>query len=107
MVLLLTNEIKFKSQNETGAEFKNFFPDFSWILRDFSLGFKHLTPESYLEQCLEQERGFSDDTMQKNSIRLSLKKFFPKIDCFSMPRPLEVNVPLDTLKDTSQLKPEF
>ena len=63
MVLLLTNEIKFKNHNETGSDFKSFFPDFSWILRDFSLGFKHLTPESYLEQCLEQERGFSDDTM--------------------------------------------
>ena len=97
MVLLLTNEIKFKSHNETGSDFKSFFPDFSWILRDFSLGFKHLTPESYLEQCLEQERGFSDDTMQKNSIRLSLKKFFPHIDCYSMPRPLDENVPLDTV----------
>jgi len=63
MVLLLTNEFRFRQQNESGVEFKNFFPDFSWVLRDFSLDFKHLTPESYLEQCLEQERGTGDDTL--------------------------------------------
>lgn len=45
--------------------------------------------------------------MQKNSIRMTLKKFFPKIDCFSMPRPLDENLPIDSVTDLSQLKPEF
>jgi hypothetical protein len=36
-----------------------------------------------------------------------MKKFFPKIDCFSMPRPLDENSPLDNVSNLSQLKPEF
>ena len=108
MVLLLTNEIKVRHQHETGLEFKSFFPDFSWVLRDCSLDFKHLTPETYLEQCLEQERGFSDDT-QKNAIRQSLKKFFPKIECTSMGRPVDDQGLLARLEELaySDLKAEF
>ena len=63
MVQLLTNTFRFRHQNEDGSEFKSFFPDFSWVLRDFSQDFKHLTSESYLEQCLEQERGTEEDTI--------------------------------------------
>ena len=108
MVLLLTNEIKVRHQHETGLEFKSFFPDFSWVLRDCSLDFKHLTPETYLEQCLEQERGFSDDT-QKNAIRQSLKKFFPKIECMSMGRPVDDQGLLARLEELAykDLKAEF
>lgn len=53
---MLQTQIKYKTQHETGTDFASLFPDFFWVLRDFSLGFKHLTPESYLEQCLEQEK---------------------------------------------------
>lgn len=55
MVLRLTNELKIKDStgDETGLEFKNYFPAFIWVLRDFSLNFKHLTSKSYLEQCLD------------------------------------------------------
>ena len=99
LVLLLTSEIQFRHQHESGSEFRSFFPDLSWVLRDFSLEkmFQHLTPESYLEQCLEQERGFSDDA-QKNSVRQSLKKFFPKIELLSMGRPVEEDGQLTNLE---------
>lgn len=88
MIMMLTNQIKYKGQNENGKDFINFFPEFSWVLRDFSFGFKDMTTDQYLERCLDQERGTSDDILQKNSIRLCLKKFFPKIECYSMIRPL-------------------
>ena len=48
----LVNDIKFRNLNETGQEFKNFFPDFTWVLRDFSL-MSNTTPENYIEFILE------------------------------------------------------
>ena len=51
VVLRLTNEVKVKESTaeESGLEFKQYFPSFVWVLRDFSLSFKHLTIKSYLE----------------------------------------------------------
>lgn len=52
VVLRLTNELRIRgdtSQEETGLEFKSFFPSFVWVLRDFSLDFKTLTAETYLQ----------------------------------------------------------
>lgn len=46
---MLTSEIKYRNMNEHGQEFKRFFPDFLWALRDFQLDFKHLKADSYLE----------------------------------------------------------
>jgi hypothetical protein len=40
IVLRLTNELKIRdTQEETGIEFKQYFPAFIWVLRDFSLNF--------------------------------------------------------------------
>jgi hypothetical protein len=52
---MLTSKIKYKFNNETGRDFQSFFPKFCWVLRDFEMEFKALTPMSYLEQCLEPE----------------------------------------------------
>jgi hypothetical protein len=53
---MITNYLKYKV-NDIDQEFKKFFPEFTWVLRDFSGGFKHLDPSSFLERSLEQERG--------------------------------------------------
>lgn len=66
MIEMMTNQIKLKNSNETGLEFNSVFPELCWVLRDFEMEFKSLTPESYLEQCLEQETAFSDEGRQKN-----------------------------------------
>ena len=57
VVLRLTNEMKIRetTSEETGLEFKQFFPSFVWVLRDFSLNFKLLTPRVYLDQVLESQ----------------------------------------------------
>lgn len=70
VVVRLTDELRIRDgQEETGMEFSKFFPNFIWVLRDFSLNFQHLTPKSYLEQVLEDQRGVSDDVFSKNSVR--------------------------------------
>jgi len=84
---MLPTEIKFKHQNETSVDYSSFFPDFCWVLRDFEMEFKSLTPESYLEQCLEQEKGYSEEDEHKNKIRALLKSFFPKIECHAIAKP--------------------
>lgn len=60
LIQMMTNDLKFRNVNEQGQEFKNFFPHLFWALRDFSTDFKHMDPESYLNNCLEPERGHSD-----------------------------------------------
>ena len=64
LIQMLTTEIKYRNLHEQGQEFHKFFPDLLWALHDFQLDFKHLKADSYLEQCLEQERGHSDTILQ-------------------------------------------
>ena len=97
VVLRLTNEMRIRDvtqsgAEETGLEFKSFFPSFIWVMRDFGLDFKHLTPKAYLEQVLETQKTskglMSDDVFHKNSIRESIKNFFSDLDCFTLVRPV-------------------
>lgn len=109
LIQMLTTELKYRNLNEQGQEFYKFFPDLLWALRDFQLDFKHLKADSYLEQCLEQERGHSDTILQQNSIRLALRKFFPSISCHPFVSPLPEGQSakhLSTLAP-SQLNPQF
>ena len=78
MIQLLTTQIQCKSLREVS-------PDLHLVLSDFKMAFESLTPESYLEQCLEQEESFSDSTTYKNEIRTLLKTTFPTIDCHPLP----------------------
>ena len=72
VVIRLTNELRVRDGEgeETGLEFKQFFPSFVWVLRDFSLNFKTLTPKVYLEQALESTSAgkgiMNDDVFRKN-----------------------------------------
>jgi len=111
VVLRLTNELKIKEGQgeETGLEFKNYFPSFIWVLRDFSLNFKHLTSKSYLEQCLEPQKGLSDEVFQKNNIRQSIKNFFADLDCVTLVRPVANESQLAHIEELAyqDLRPEF
>ena len=103
---MMQSQIKFKNLYETATDFAQLFPEFYWVLRDFSLGFKHLTPESYLEQCLEQEKVIIEGSQQKNQIRALLKKYFPKIECFQIVCPAaagqEAALPMMSLSSMNQ-----
>lgn len=117
VVLRLTNELKIKDNGagseETGIEFKQYFPSFVWVLRDFGLDFKTLTPKSYLEQVLETQKSkslMSDDTFHKNQIRESIKNFFADLDCFTLVRPVTSESQLAHIEELdfdNDLRPEF
>ena len=84
------------------ADHSNDFPDFYWVLRDFSLALvgkdnKPLTPNKYLEQSLNPQPGDSD---VRNKIRDSIRSSFEHRNCFTFVRPLtneEELQKLDTL----------
>lgn len=42
-----------KTDSESGVDFHKYFPTFFWVLRDFALDLKKLTPREYLEDCLK------------------------------------------------------
>ncbi len=41
----------------------------NWVLRDFTLEFKTLTPNTYLSQCLETQRSVSAEHTTRNQVR--------------------------------------
>jgi hypothetical protein len=68
----------------------NDFPDFNWILRDFSLALvgknnEPITTKTYLENCLSSQTG---DSEIRNKIRTSIRNAFRNRDCFTFVRPL-------------------
>lgn len=70
LVLRLCQHLKSDNYND--------FPDFYWILRDFSLALVDknnapLTTKAYLENCLSNQPG---DSEYRNKIRQSIKQAF-------------------------------
>ena len=120
LVVELTKHIKTKSEKEaggepeTGAEFANFFPNFLWVIRDFTLQLvdesgMSFTSKTYLERALTPMQGFSEGVEVKNRIRRMLLAFFPNRDCVTLKRPVEDESLLQTLDDAewSAFRPEF
>lgn len=99
-------------------KYKKYFPNFLWILRDFSLqqlvdenGIE-ITTKQYLENALAPEKGFSNKAKENNKIRFLLKNFFGQRNCYTMLRPLmdENNPDSKTMAPISsprKLRPEF
>ena len=82
LVLRLCEHLKNENFND--------FPDFNWVLRDFSLALRDkngesLTSKEYLEACLSNQFG---DTEVRNKIRNSIKQAFVNRDCYVFVRPL-------------------
>lgn len=90
-----------------------FFPDFLWVVRDFTLKLQEegrkMTPRDYFESALKHQPPMTEEIVQKNRIRTLLSTFFPARDCVTMVRPLNdenllrdlINQPYDSLR------PEF
>jgi len=64
--------------------FKDLCPNFTWVMKDFDVGFLHVTAETYLEQSLEEENRISDEAASKNKIKRNLKSLFPRMDCLQL-----------------------
>jgi hypothetical protein len=94
------------------ARYKEFFPAFLWVVRDFALQLEdpegnEIGAEQYLENALDEGQGKNAES--KNRIRRCLKQFFPSRGCVTLVRPCldEKNLQrLDSLPDDA-LRPEF
>ncbi|XP_028643962.1 guanylate-binding protein 1-like [Grammomys surdaster] len=76
---------------EDSDEFVSFFPDFVWILRDFSLELKingqPISADEYLENSLKFLQGTGQKEKDLNLPRACIRKFFPTKKCFVFERP--------------------
>ncbi|GLE11714.1 hypothetical protein PINS_up024301 [Pythium insidiosum] len=100
LVVHLTKYIQAKAQPGAaatdsagdGSELAAFFPDFLWVVRDFTLKLQEegrtVTPREYFESALKPQPALNDEVVQKNRIRSMLATFFPRRDCVTMVRPL-------------------
>ncbi|KAG2529524.1 hypothetical protein BBO99_00002368 [Phytophthora kernoviae] len=116
LVVNLTKYIQAKAHAETvddGTELSVFFPDFLWVVRDFTLQLKEdgcqVTSREYFESALKQQSPLTDEVVQKNRIRSLLSTFFPSRDCVTMVRPLSDEALLRELikQPYESLRPEF
>mmetsp|Transcript_15240 Transcript_15240/g.16955 ORF Transcript_15240/g.16955 Transcript_15240/m.16955 type:complete len:887 (-) Transcript_15240:55-2715(-) len=89
LVINITQHIQVQAskKEEDGRQFHNYFPEFMWVLRDFSLNLQGKRPGDYLEDCLKTVSSLNPDAMQKNQIRKVITKFFPNrdLECLVIP----------------------
>lgn len=111
LVCNLTEHIHINdSKVESGREFYQFFPSFIWVLRDF---YHELDPgytaRDYLEQCLEQVPGTTEEIIMKNKIRESITRYFKDRDCYTIIRPINDEDLLAHIEEQeyTSLRPEF
>lgn len=110
------NEKRTIEQSESGeiTEFAKYFPDFFWILRDFSLQMvdeygDEISPDQYLENALQSSDEISIHAETKNKIRDLIRAFFRQRKCFPLVRPVineDELSKLDSLK-MENLRAEF
>lgn len=90
-----------------------FFPDFLWVVRDFTLQLQEdgrkVTPREYFESALKHQPPMTEEIAHKNRIRTLLSTFFPSRDCVTMVRPLNDENLLRRLihQPYESLRPEF
>ncbi|XP_078511718.1 guanylate-binding protein 3-like [Lissotriton helveticus] len=117
----LTDLIKVKSTGsseqadddfEDECQFARFFPNFVWVVRDFTLELKidgrDVTEKEYLENSLALKRGCGKKVVDYNLPRECIRNFFPSRNCFVFVRPAsgkDINV-MESLPE-SALDPQF
>ena len=92
----------------------SFFPSFIWVLRDFALRLEdddlnQITIQEYLENCISQREGATDEIFNRNRICHSLTKYFQRRDCVALSRPLQDELLLSQVdaQPYESLKPKF
>ncbi|XP_054995674.1 guanylate-binding protein 6-like, partial [Sorex araneus] len=114
----LTELIKAKSSPcpdgvEDSAEFVNFFPDFIWTVRDFTLELKidgqSITEDEYLDDALKPQQSRNPKMEISNSARECTRNFFPKRKCFVFNWPVHDKNLLANIENVpeNQLDPQF
>ena len=107
-IINLSKHIKV-SQNNGKNSLEEYFPDFLWLLRDFSLRLvdknnNSISTKEFLENALNL-----DTSEEKSRIRKSIKQNFKNRDCFTLVRPVENETDLQNLEnlDPSQFRETF
>ncbi|XP_059544918.1 guanylate-binding protein 6-like [Myotis daubentonii] len=114
----LTELIRAKSSPRHGGvedatEFVSFFPDFIWVVRDFTLELKlnghPITEDEYLENSLKLIPGLNPKAKISNIPRECIRHYFPKRKCFVFDRPTQDTSLLAKIENIleSQLDPKF
>ncbi|XP_059504841.1 guanylate-binding protein 3-like [Stegostoma tigrinum] len=89
----LTKIIRSKSgeKDDHGEEFRQYFPGFVWVVRDFSLELKinkkEVTADEYLENALKLKEGEGPDIENFNLPRQCIRYYFPSRNCFVFDTP--------------------
>ena len=96
------------------SEYSKYFPDFYWVLRDFSLQMvdeygDEITPHEYLENALQMTDESSVESETKNKIRELICAFFQQRRCFPLVRPVINETDLSNLSNLKleNLRGEF
>ncbi len=95
----------------SGENFDFHFPDFVYILRDFSshlvLNGRKVTASEYLEDSLSNTTEPASDAKDFNRVRQGIKTYFTKRQCFAFVAPKAgILDDLDNVSD-NELAPEF
>ena len=104
LIVNLSKQLQVSSYSESDPEeIPKYFPSFLWVVRDFTLKLHDsygntITSKEYFERALENQKGTSDQTENKNRIRRMIKHFFQDRDCFTMVRPTEEEKALQNLQ---------
>ncbi|KAB5535678.1 hypothetical protein PHYPO_G00120700 [Pangasianodon hypophthalmus] len=120
----LAEQIKIKSpasraaevaeeEEEEDSQFVQFFPNFIWTVRDFSLELViekkgQVTEDEYLDFALQLKKGLNKKDMNYNLPRQCIRNYFPTRKCFVFPFPASQDkmVQLESL-DESEIWPKF
>ncbi|XP_017350939.1 guanylate-binding protein 1-like [Ictalurus punctatus] len=118
----LAEQIKIKSPKSRAAEFEEeeedsqfvqFFPNFIWTVRDFSLELViekkgRVTEDEYLDFALQLKKGLCKKDTNYNLPRQCIRNYFPTRKCFVFPFPASQDkmVQLESL-DESEIWPKF
>jgi hypothetical protein len=112
LVTHLTRHIHVRSaaaDEDDGRGFAEFFPRFTWVLRDFTLQLAGMSTDEYLESSLKQQPGFSEAVMSKNRVRAMINEFFRHRNCVALVRPLSDESQLQNIRqiEPHNMRPEF
>ncbi|XP_034170575.2 guanylate-binding protein 1 [Pangasianodon hypophthalmus] len=120
----LAEQIKIKSpasraaevveeEEEEDSQFVQFFPNFIWTVRDFSLKLViqkkgQVTEDEYLDFALQLKKGLNKKDTNYNLPRQCIRNYFPTRKCFVFPFPASQDkiVQLESL-DESEICPKF
>ncbi|XP_052387431.1 guanylate-binding protein 1 isoform X2 [Carassius gibelio] len=112
-IKIRSTEVADEEEEEEDFKFVQFFPSFTWVVRDFTLELviegKRVTEDEYLEFALQLKKGMSKKVSDYNLPRQCIRNYFPSPrKCFVFPSPAspENMTRLESLQERD-LVPDF